>query len=304
LPTASNSVRRARPLLGTFVEIEVHGTPTEDMDAAIEDAFTAIARVHALMSFHEQDSDVGRLNRLARTKPVTIDVWTLRVLRTAMDLQLCSAGAFDVTVASVLQEIGLLPSHGDEPPLAARKSASTEAIELMPDQRVRFSCPSTRIDLGGIAKGFAVDRAIEALRSHGVSSALVTAGGDVAAFGPHPWRVGIRDPRDPRHLLCRVELRNAAIASSGASFDPFESTEPIGTAVIDPRSCTAVREIAGATARASSCMMADALTKVLMVRGCSADAVLAHHGADAMLVFADGGVRMTRSFERAARRAA
>ena len=306
MPPASNSVRRARPLLGTFVEIEVHGAAPATVEAAIEAAFGTIARVHDLMSFHKPESDLGRLNRLAGAKPVRVDLWTLQVLRTAMDLHRCSGGAFDVTVAPFLQQMGLLPGKDDKGPLIpTRMDASKEEdIELLPDRRVRLTSADTRIDLGGIAKGFAVDRAIETLRSHGIAGALINAGGDLAAFGPYPWHIGIRDPRDPRHLLCRVELRNAAIASSGGCFDPFGSSEPIGTAVIDSRSRTPAREIAGTTVRASSCMLADALTKVMMVRGCSAHAVLTHYAADAMLVFADGAVRMTRSFEGAVRHAA
>jgi FAD:protein FMN transferase len=104
-------VRRARPLLGTFVEIAVSGASPEGMDAAVDAAFDAVATVHGLMSFHDDGSDVSRLNREAFAGPVTVHPWTFEVLAAALDLHRRSAGVFDVAVAPVLQELGLLPRH-------------------------------------------------------------------------------------------------------------------------------------------------------------------------------------------------
>src|SRR5215475_1309523 len=102
---ARASLRRARPLLGTFVEIVVSGA-----------AFAVVARVHRLMSFHDPDSDVSRLNRDAAKGPVAVDPWTFQVLQIAEDLRRRSAGVFDVAVASALQAIGLLPGSGPDQP--------------------------------------------------------------------------------------------------------------------------------------------------------------------------------------------
>ncbi len=274
------------------------------MERAVEAAFNAVARVHELMSFHEPESEVARLNRCASAEPVRVHPWTLEVLRTAMDLHRRSRGAFDVTVAPVLQAMNVLPRHDHERSSAAKEVAMGGAVQLMADRRVRFRDHATRIDLGGIAKGFAVDRAIDALRRRGISSALVNAGGDLAGFGPHPFKIDIRDGRDPRALLCHIDVKNAALASSASYFDPVKSGEPIGSAVMDPRTRRAVRAVAAATVRAPSCMIADALTKVLMVRGISADPVLDQYRADAVVVFSDGAVQVTRGFESTMYRAA
>jgi FAD:protein FMN transferase len=300
LPTASDSVRRARPLLGTFVEIEAAGSTQAEMHFAIEEAFEAIADVHNLMSFHEAESDVSRLNRQASVTSVVVHPWTFEVLQAAVDLHRRSAGAFDIAVAPVLQEMNLLPRPAEVRPIAAGHHSTSEAIELLSDRRVRFGNPPTRIDLGGIAKGFAVDRAIDVLRCHRIPMALVNAGGDLAAYGrTSSWNVSIRDPRDPGRLLCQVGLRDGAIASSGRPFDPIQPKELINLPIIDPRSRDAAREIHGATVRAANCMRADALTKVVMVLGPAAIDLLEDYQADALLVWPNGSVQMTSGFESA-----
>ena len=112
MTSAFASVRRARPLLGTFVEITAVGTPAPAIDAAIDAAFETIEIVHRLMSFHEAESDVSRLNRDAATHPVRVHRWTYEVLAAALALQRCSDGLFDVTVAPILHRLGVLPGSG------------------------------------------------------------------------------------------------------------------------------------------------------------------------------------------------
>jgi len=236
LPTGmcARHVRRARPLLGTFVEITASGAEPCDLDAAAEAAFAAIAKVHRLMSFLGRASDVSRLNCEAVTRPVRVDPWTWDVIATAVDLNRRSRGAFDVTVAPLLQHAGLLP-----PLPAGRASDRTpvpgDTIEMLAGHRIRFRRPATRVDLGGIAKGFAVDRAVAALQTHGVTAALVNAGGDLAAFGPRPWSIHLRNPRDPRQTIGTVDVGNEALASTGRSLDPRHSPAVTSTAVFDPR---------------------------------------------------------------------
>jgi FAD:protein FMN transferase len=294
LPTASNSVRRARPLLGTFVEIAVAGATRPRMNAAVEAAFGVLSEVHRLMSFQAADSDVSRLNAQAWLRPVRVHAWTFQVLRAAVALHRRSAGVFDITVAPILQEMGLLARPREQRQAAARDRATTAAIELLPGHRARFKQPDMRIDLGGIAKGFAVDRAIDVLREHGMPTGLVNAGGDLAVFGPNLNAVHIRDPRDPGRLLCRLGLRNEALASSGRQFDPFVSAQAIAAPVIiDPIARKPAHAALGASVRAPCCMLADALTKVVMLTGPPAAHLLDHYRAGALLVLADGAVHMT-----------
>jgi thiamine biosynthesis lipoprotein len=297
MATKPDRTRRARPLLGTLVEIAVAGGAPGDREAAVEAAFAAIARVHRLMSFHDADSDVGRLNREAAMHPVGVHAWTYRVLETAAELHRGSQGAFDLAVAPVLQSMGRLPRDGDPPSSASPAQCAAAAVELLPGHAVRFRHPGVGIDLGGIAKGFAVDRAIEAIKDHGLARGLVNAGGDLAAFGPEPETIYIRHPGDPRRLLGRAEISDEALASSGRCFDPFRSADGSASAIIDPHSHEPVRATAGATVCAPTCMVADALTKVVMIAGRSAAAQLAHFGARAILVSANGDIHVTSGWQ-------
>jgi FAD:protein FMN transferase len=340
MEAAPVSIRRARPLLGTFVEIAVDGQTFDAAEAAVEAAFAAVATVHRLMSFHEAASDVSRLNRGAASGAVRVHGWTYQVLEAARDLHLRSGGMFDISVAPALQRLGLLPGVLSFPSygrVIARESGRSsnpqylnrneslgvtgcpafaehdtknetnrqdrgtggirDALQLLPENRVRFADLSVKIDLGGIAKGFAVDRAVEVLRGHGIAAGLVNAGGDLRVFGPRCYAVDIRDPRQPDHPLYRVALRDAALASSAGRFDPACSRHALDSGVIDPLTAMPVRSIIGATACAPSCMIADALTKVVMNAGEGAAAILEHYCANALFVSARGQVHITADWK-------
>lgn len=289
---ASDSVRRARPLLGTFVEIEVTAAARSDMNAAIDAAFDAVSEVHRLMSFHEPDSDISRLNREAGIRPTRVHPWTYQVLYAAVELHRRSGGVFDIAVAPALQAMGLLPLlRGETANLP--KMHVADAIELLPEQTVRFRSGDVTIDLGGIAKGFAVDRAADALRGFGMVSGLVNAGGDLRAVGTEPHSVHIRDPRNPRRSICSIEVADEALASSARRFDLMDGTEPGSLAVIDPTTRRPPDVIDGVTIRAPSCMIADALTKIVMISGTDAGELLEHYKASALLIAASGDVQIT-----------
>jgi FAD:protein FMN transferase len=297
MATASDRVRRARPLLGTFVEIEVTGATKSGANAAIDAAFEAVASVHRLMSFHEPDSDVSRLNREASVRPVSVHAWTYRVLEAAVEMHRRSNGMFDIAVAPTLQAMGLLP-WGDDAPIDI-EARSFDAIELLEGQMIRFRQTNVRIDLGGIGKGFAVDRALEVLRGSGVASGVVNAGGDLAVFGQEPQTVSIRHPRDPGRSIGNVEVTNEALASTARRFDPFQSADTASSAIIDPGTRKPARAVDGATVRAPSCMTADALTKMVMIAGTDATELLEHYSASALLISTDGDVHITPDWHHA-----
>jgi thiamine biosynthesis lipoprotein len=196
-------IRRCRPLLGTFVEV------TADREDAIEAAFAAVAKIHRLMSAHEPDSDISRINRFGHLRAVEVHEWTARVVERALFWSKRSEGAFDVVRAgNAAIERGLLPRHADQP---QPEAAHWTWLEIQGGS-VRLLKPAC-IDLGGIAKGFAVDRAIEALRQAGCKRGLVNAGGDLRAFGTDPWRVVLVDPLS-RSPVAEMEIDNEALATS------------------------------------------------------------------------------------------
>ena len=302
MPCASGRTRRARPLLGTFVEIAVGEPPSRGLEILIDAAFQDVEQVHGLMSFHEPGSDVSRLNGQAGYGDVEVHDWTREVLEAASELRRLSNGVFDITVAPVLQRLGRLPAT---PRACSRPISLTDSrgIQLLPGNRVRFNGPGIAIDLGGIAKGYAVDRALEHLRRAGVTSAHVNGGGDQAAFGVEGSLVHIRDPRSPLCSLTTITLSNGAIASSGPTFDPVDTGQLSQCAVIDPSRGVPAQTMAGVSVCAETCMTADGLTKVVMLMGEQSAEILEHYRASALLVAADGGICVTSNWQRVVPRA-
>ena len=297
-------MRRARPLLGTFIEIHSSGATHAATERAIDAAYAAIERVHRLMSFHDAGSDVGRLNRDARDRAVAVDPWTYRVLETALGLHRRSGGVFDIAVAPALQRLGLLPGRLEDAEQALGETATSDAIELLPPRHVRFHHPALKIDLGGIAKGFAVDCAIDVLRGCDQSSGLVNAGGDLAVFGPTTQRIDIRDPRQPGRSLCQVAIANGTLASSAGRFDPLQPADIFSATTIDPATGEPVAEFVGSSVCAPSCIIADALTKIVLISGKKAAGLLKAYAASALIVSAAGDVHITPEWQDVVRAAA
>jgi thiamine biosynthesis lipoprotein len=270
-------LRRARPLLGTRVEIAVEGRGTNiELHAAVDAAFARIGQVHALMSYHDPDSDVSRLNRGALRKPQRVDAHTYRVCEAALKIASLSEGAFDPTVAPRLESYNLLPPSE----LPWDRSASWRDIELSRGEGVRFHRP-LRVDLGGIAKGYAVDCAVSELLRFDLESVLVNAGGDLRLVGRLPQFVHIRHPLRPLQSAHTLALQNAALATSAAYF----SRRGAASALVNARSGTPYLGDRSVSVRASECMAADALTKVVLFAPESvASACLAAYAAHAYVL--------------------
>jgi len=230
------------------------------LHARVDAAFGAIARVQALMSFHDPASELSRLNAGAHREPIAVDCWTWKVLAEAVRLGDASDGALDVAIAPVLVRLGFLPA------LPGRRRASDRGsyrdIQLHADERVSFARP-LQIDLGGIAKGFAVDRAAETLADAGVANAVIEAGGDLRFVGTPPRRVLLRNPRAPWLDRAEVDVAAPALATSAGYFARRRRRGRRVTPLVDPRSGKPVRAPASISVFAPTAMLADGLTKVV-----------------------------------------
>jgi thiamine biosynthesis lipoprotein len=283
MQSPSSKLRRARPLLGTLVEVTACGHPSI-VPAAVERAFAAIDRVHQLMSGHDPRSDVSRLNREGHLGPVEVDRHTWIVLAHAQRVSAASDGAFDLTVAPRLVRWGYLPGPGR--PLPDPKPNGYQSIELLPRQRVRYHGP-TVIDLGGIAKGYAVDLACDALEQCGVTDYVVNAGGDLRVGGT-PTTVHVRHPSKPAATLELGTIRNSAIATSARYFAGKATRGGSVHPIVAPATGQPARYCGSISVRAMDCMTADALTKVVAVLGTEAVPVLGSFGAEAVLLLESG----------------
>ena len=252
-------ISRARPLLGTIVSIRTDAT--ED---AVSRAFAAVQRVHGLMSAHSIAGDLAEINREAHRRPVAVDPWTFEVLSRAVEVSAASDGAFDVTLGHA--------------------GASFRDVELLDGHRVRLR-REARLDLGGIAKGFAVDRAVDVLRYSGATCGSVNAGGDLRIFGGSPQTVRVRLPCDPQLSVALPEVREQAFATSASYF---------GADLTDPRTGRPMGLQASVTVSAASCIVADALTKAVAALG-PLPALLERFAARAFLVDREGNLYAARA---------
>ena len=218
------SLLRSLPIMGTAVECQAfHGVPKQAR-RAVEAAFAAVQQVDRDMSLYRPDSDIGRLNRLSGQKEIAIRRSTAAVLRASLGVGRNSRGALDVTITPLLNQWGFYSVRKEAP-----GSRQLDAAVALVDYRrvhfddvkgtVRLGRRGMQIDFGGIAKGFAVDQAIEALRAQGVRQGMVNAGGDLGLLGRHPdgdpWLVGVQHPLAPARLLLALSLDGGAVATSG-----------------------------------------------------------------------------------------
>jgi FAD:protein FMN transferase len=267
-------MQRARPAMGTFVHIAASGNASEAVESAIENAFETIAQVERLMSFHDRNSELSRLNRAAHRQPQSVHPWIYAVIKRALQLSDASAGMFDLTVAPLLVKAGLLP-HTNE---LETHGGNWRAIKLLEDNRIFFEQP-VLLDLGGIAKGFAVDQAIHALRRAGCTEAVVNAGGDLRRFGKKHFPLYLRRNLGPVQV---AELRCGAVATSSPHANiPDRISQPLGC-IVNPIQQHAWRGKGSVMVAARSCVIADALTKVAALAGPACQSLLNRFGAQAI----------------------
>ncbi|MBI1181137.1 MAG: FAD:protein FMN transferase [Alphaproteobacteria bacterium] len=267
----ADPLRRCRPLLGTYVEIAAD-TPggRGDLDAAFE----AVAAVHRSMSFHEEDSDLGRLRRAPAGTAVRVSPDTAVVLRLAGELFDATGGLFDVAMAPTLVAAGFLPMP--EGVALADMTGTAADIEVLDDRHVRCRRPLL-IDLGGIAKGHAVDRAVGVLVARGARQGIVNAGGDLRVFGPEAGTIGIRSQDGPVERF--VALRDGALCSSANRDSRRETGGGISTPHLgrgrQPVICEGIVSVV-----AETCIVADAMTKVAVADEALAASLLARYGGE------------------------
>lgn len=287
-------VSRARPLLGTLVEISAASQHEECSLAAIAQAFSAVENVHRLMSYHDAHSDVSHINREAYDREIEVDAHTWRVLRAARLMSEASHGAFDITVATQLSRLGFLPAHEYRPTSSAY--GTWLDISLTAPNRVRL-LGNVQIDLSGIAKGYAVDLAIEALKAAGIHAGRVNAGGDMRIFGTAPQCIQVRNPAMHTQAVPLLHMQEGAAATSAGYYSEQVHEGRKVLPIIQPHSGMACDSGRSVTVIARDCMTADALTKVVYANPRSALPVLNTYKARALIVEHDAASNTCQIFD-------
>lgn len=268
--------------MNTVVSQTVYGLGSRSAAAV---ALREIRRLERLLSRFRPNSDVGRLSQKA---PLAVPVHreTAHVLEAALEISRLSGGAFDVTAAPLIS----LWKVSAENPEVPSPEAIAKALELVDYRCLQFSCSASlplgrpvfsarlakqgqMVDLGGIAKGYAADRAMDVYRRRGITSAMIDIGGNVALLGGKedgsPWRVGIQDPDAPRgDCLGFLSLRDKSVVTSGDYERFFEVGGRRYHHIIDPRTgCPAGSGLCSVTVVADESMIADGLSTALFVLG-------------------------------------
>jgi thiamine biosynthesis lipoprotein len=272
-PPALAAVREY--VMGTIAEVRVYAAPSPARaETAAAAALEEIRALDRLMAVQRPESDVSRLNRQGARGPVAVDARVVEVLEASLAASRLTGGAFDVTVLPVVRAWGFTDGHPQRPAPDRAAPAIAGFRRIVLDRAahtVTLESPDAALDLGGIAKGYALDRARGILLASGVRSAYLDLGGEIATLGSPPdaphWRIGIRHPRRPDALLGVVEIGEAAVATSGDG-EQYVGTGPerVGH-IFDPLTGRPAGALLGATVVAASATLADALSTAAIVLG-------------------------------------
>jgi FAD:protein FMN transferase len=272
--------------LGTQVSLLVLHDDAAQARAALAEAMAEIKAVDALMSLHRDDSQIVVLNRDGALKAP--DARVLEVLRYSQTLSALTRGAFDITVQPLWELYANTP--GGLPPAAEVESARARVDWrrlYLTAEEARLA-PGMAVTLNGVAQGYAADRALAALRSHGVAHALIDAG-EFDTLGRKrdgsPWVLGIRHPRDPDSLAARLVADGRALATSG-DYETFITPDFRHHHIFDPATGDSPPDLASVTVLAPDALVADGLSTAFMVLGAAQSLALAATlpGVDALLI--------------------
>ena len=288
--------RRSVPIMGTIADLVVVHRDEQYAQAAIDAAIQQLRYVDRTMTAYSEASDVGRANRDAVKQPVTITKATAAVIEQSVQWAESSGGAFDPCLGAAVslwdvKNRSVPPDEKRVQQLARQDLYRYVELDQYHGRPViRLTDEAAALDLGGIAKGYGVDRAVQSLREWGIEDALVNAGGDLYAMGESedgdPWNVGVRSPFDPSKVTHKFELVDHAVATSGDYLQNFKHAGATYHHLLDPMTAsprdTEVRSI---TVAADNCMAADAAaTAVFGMNRERAQQVLANRGEGTRIV--------------------
>ena len=308
-PAAPHLVSRTHATMGSEVSVTVWTSDEASAAPAIDAAFAEFDRLDALLSVWKPGSDVLRINAAAGRAPVPVSVETREVLRLAEQVSEWTNGKFDVTFGA-LSDVwkfdhdrdNRVPTSGEiaaRLPLIDHRAVSVDEAAAT----VFVSRPGMRIHLGGIGKGYAVDRAVALLRARGLGDFMVQAGGDLYVAGEPgdgPWRLGINDPRGaPNASFATIELRDATFSTSGDYERSFIQNGLRYHHILDPATGQPARGAVSVTIVSSRAVIADGLSTGVFILGPEAGMALVERLPDveAVIVTADNRVLISSGLQ-------
>jgi thiamine biosynthesis lipoprotein len=263
--------------MGCVYMIVVYGHDPTRLREAVAAALDEVDRIDLLMSHYKNDSELSRVNREAAKAPVKVDPELFDFIAECLRYSRESEGAFDITVGPLMKAWGFFRGEGRMPSEAelgrARNSVGYQHVTLnQKDGTIFFDKAGVELDMGGIAKGYAVDRAVAVLKRCGVTSALLSAGGStIYAMGAPPgkpaWEIEVQDPVERNKIATKVRLKDRALSVSGSHEKFFEINGARYSHVMDPRTGWPVQGVLSVAVITGDGMSGDALDNVFYVLG-------------------------------------
>ena len=308
-PAHAEWVRRVTDgIMGTRITVELWAEDKDKAERAIDALLDEMRHIDETMSTYKPTSEVSLVNAKAADGPMHISKELFDLLVTAKEYSVITDGAFDITYASVGYMYDFPKHvHPNETQISqALPAVNYRHVLLDPkNQTVQFSQKGVRIDLGGIAKGYSVDRGIDVLKSFGFTRAYVSAGGDSRIIGDRfgkPWVVGIRDPRKGEgEVITRIPLVDAAISTSGDYERFFDEDGVRYHHIIDPHTGHSASKVRSATVIGPYATRTDGLSKTAFVLGPEKAMEIYNRldDIDAIIVKLDGSVVYSKGMQRA-----
>ena len=275
-PVRAAWVDRTEAIMGTRVYVQLWADDPEKGNAAIEAVMEEMRRIDALMSHYKPGSQLSRINQHAALEPVQVDPELFDLIKLSTHFSEITLGAFDITYASVgyLYNYPLHVHPTEDQIKAALPAVNWRNLQFdAVHHTIRFGHAGMRIDLGGIAKGYAVDRGVAILKARGMQHALVTAGGDSRLLGDHlgrPWLVSIAHPDEPHNpdkVVTRIPLSDSAVSTSGDYERYFDEDGVRYHHIIDPHTGHSANKVRSATIIGPTATQTDGLSKTAFVLG-------------------------------------
>jgi thiamine biosynthesis lipoprotein len=275
LPQAAQAAwyKRTDAIMGTRIYVELWDNSEAQANEAIDAVMAEMHHIDDLMSHYKPDSQLSRINQHAADAPVQVDPELFDLIKLSTHFSEITDGAFDITYASV----GYLYNYPEHiHPTEAQIKAALPAVNWRnmkfndADHSVFFEHKGMRIDLGGIGKGYAVDKGIEVLQKRGIEHAVVTAGGDTRIIGDRmgrDWLVAIRHPDDPNNVVTRIPISNAAMSTSGDYERYFDENGVRYHHIIDPHTGHSASKVRSATIIGPTATQTDGMSKTAFVLG-------------------------------------
>ena len=266
-------ITETQSIMGTRCVVELWSDDKARGEAAITSVFDDMKRIDRLMSTWKEDTEISAVNRDAGKHPVKISLELFKLLQTSVQYSELTHGAFDITYASVGYLYDFKKGvHPDQKAIDKALPGINWRHMILDAKKttVYFTRPGMRIDLGGIAKGYSVDRGIEILQKQGITRAMVNAGGDTRIIGDRfgrPWVVGVRDPDHEGKTFLKLPLSDTAFSTSGDYERYFDEDGKRFHHIIDPKTGDSARKCRSVTIISGNATRTDALTKSVFIMG-------------------------------------